>query len=68
MFEIFPNWFGRSRKNLTMEEFALLIAQANEKEHHEARTFINEVKGSHELLLKEQNNMINGLENEVHHL
>ena len=68
MFDIFPNWFGRSRKNLTMEEFALLIAQANKKEHHEARTFINEFKGSHELLLKEQNNMINGLANEMHHL
>ena len=61
MFDIFPNLFGRPRRNLTMEEFALLIAQANEKEHHEARNFINEFKGSHELLLKEQNNMINGL-------
>ena len=68
MFDIFPNWFGRPQRNLTMEEFALLIAQANEKEHHEARNFINEFKGSHELLLKEQNNMINGLAIEVHQL
>ncbi|PWA65014.1 zinc finger, RING/FYVE/PHD-type [Artemisia annua] len=51
-----------------MEEFALVIAQANEKEHHEAKNFINEFKASHELLLKEQNNMINGLAIEVHQL
>ena len=68
MFDIFSNWFGRSQRNLTMEEFALLIAQANEKEHQDARTLINEFKGSHELLLKEQNNMINGLAIEVHQL
>ncbi|PWA50626.1 hypothetical protein CTI12_AA456380 [Artemisia annua] len=68
MFDIFPNWFGRPRRNLTIEEFALTIAQENEKEHHEARNFINEFKASHELLLKEQNNMINGLAIEVHQL
>ncbi|PWA71659.1 hypothetical protein CTI12_AA276280 [Artemisia annua] len=68
MFDIFLNWFGRPRRSLTMEEFALMIAHANEREHHEARNFINEFKASHELLLKEQNNMINGLAIEVHQL
>ncbi|PWA98695.1 hypothetical protein CTI12_AA012230 [Artemisia annua] len=68
MFDIFPNWFGKPRRNLTMEEFALIIAQASEKEHQEAKNFINEFKASLELLLKEQNNMINGLTIEVHQL
>ena len=51
-----------------MDECSQLIARASEKEHYDIESFIKEFRTSHELLLKEQNNMINDLAIEVHQL
>ena len=68
MFDIFPNWFGKTRRNVTNEEFGRLVARTSEKEHDDMENFIKEFRTTNELLLKEQNNLINGLAIKLHQL
>ena len=55
MVDIFPSWFGGSWIKFTIDEIVYKFAHECDKEHHE-------------LLLKEQKNMIRELTIEVHQL